>query len=270
MRTRSTPTGIALISLLACAAAAQEAAPPRPHAPLVISDETIGMLRQRQVGSLILPDGKPPFPAVVVLHGCNGVSPNTRVWARRIASWGYAALIIDSFSSRGLHQVCDGSRALPGPERAKDVFAAGAYLRSRTDIDANRIGVLGYSHGGWTALNAATEKNVAQAGAPPFGAIVAFYPFCPEVAPPLASDVQIFIGDADDWALASRCSAFVDKYRADAPHRPSLTVYPGARHSFDAKQPDRVYFGHRLVFDPKATADAIERTSKFLDQQLRH
>lgn len=158
---------------------------------------------------------------------------------------------------------------MPGPERAKGAFAAAAYLRSRADIDANRIGALGYSHGGWTLLNASTERQVAQSGTPAFAAIVSLYPFCPAVAPPLATDVKIFIGDADDWAAASRCHALVEKYGAEAPHRPSLVVYPGARHSFDAKAPDRVYFGHRLVHDPKATADTIEQTRKFLDDHLR-
>jgi dienelactone hydrolase len=250
-------------------AAAQEEVLSAQHAPPVINDETIGILRQHQVGSIILPQGSAPFPAVVVLHGCNGVSQNTRAWARRLASWGYAALIIDSFSARGLAQVCDGSRALPGPERAKDVFAAVAYLRSRSDIDASRLAVLGYSHGGWTALNASTEKNTEQAGVPPFRAVVALYPFCPiRVAPPLASDIQIFIGDADDWAKASNCKTFVDKYPENAPHRPSLVIYPGARHSFDAKRPERVYFGHELAYDPTAAADAIERTRKFLDEHM--
>jgi hypothetical protein len=37
-------------------------------------------------------------------------------------------------------------------------------------------------------------------GSAAFRAIVACYPFCPEEAPALASDVQIFIRDADDWA----------------------------------------------------------------------
>jgi dienelactone hydrolase len=287
MTARQTLAGIALIAMVAANAMAQDgnsendgapetpAAPQagtarKPHAPLVINDETIGVLRQNQVGSLVVPQGTPPFPAVVVLHGCNGVSPNTRAWARRLASWGYAALIIDSFSSRGLKQVCDGSRALPGPERARDAFAAAAYLRSRPDIDGGRIGVLGYSHGGWTALNTAPEKRVAEAGQPQFRAIVALYPFCPpKIAPQLATDVQIFIGDADDWAKASNCRAFVENYAADAPHRPSLVVYPGARHSFDANEPDRIYFGHQLVYDPKATADAVEKTRKFLDDHLR-
>ncbi len=131
-----------------------------------INNDTIGELRQHQSGSILLPQGQPPFPAVIVLHGCNGVSQNTFAWARRLASWGYAALIINSFTPRHLVQVCDGSRALPGPERAKDVFAGAAYLRTRSDIDPARIAVLGYSHGGWTALNASTVKRIEQQGAP--------------------------------------------------------------------------------------------------------
>jgi dienelactone hydrolase len=266
MTLKSSLAGMVLITMLTSIAAAQNDSP-APHA-LVISNETIGILREHQVGSIILPSGTPPFPAVVVLHGCNGISQNTFVWARRLASWGYAALIINSLNPRGLEQVCDGSRALPGPERAQDAFEAAAYLRSRPDIDPQRIAVLGYSHGGWTALNASTEKGVERAKMPPFRAIIAYYPFCPAVAPALASDVQIFIGDSDDWTSAARCSAFVEKYAENAPHRPTLMVYSGARHSFDANRPDRVYFGHQLAYDPKATADALERTRKFLDEHM--
>ncbi|MBI3703167.1 MAG: dienelactone hydrolase family protein [Rhizobiales bacterium] len=119
-------------------------------------------------------------------------------------------------------------------------------------------------------MNVAPEKRVAEAGQPPFRAIVALYPFCPlKVAPALATDVQIIIGEADDWAKASNCRTFVDKYAADAPHRPSLVVYPGARHSFDSNRPAQVYYGHQLAYDPKTTADAVERIRKFLDEHMR-
>ena len=124
MTLKSSMAGMALITMLTSIAVAQNDSP-STHPP-IIGNETIGILRQHQVGSIILPSGTPPFPAVVVLHGCNGVSQNTFVWARRLASWGYAALIINSFNPRGLQQVCDGSRALPGAERAQDAFEAAA------------------------------------------------------------------------------------------------------------------------------------------------
>jgi dienelactone hydrolase len=142
-------------------------------------------------------------------------------------------------------------------------------LRTRNDIDGSRIAVLGYSHGGWTALNASVAQRVEREGVPAFRAIVALYPFCPlKIAPALATDVQILAGDADDWAPVSNCKTFVEKYREGTPHRPSLIIYPGAHHSFDARRRDRVYFGHRLAYDPKAAADAFERIRKFLEDRM--
>lgn len=253
----------AVLLLLGTHAAAQ-------HPPLVINNDTVGELRTSQVGSIILPSGQPPFPAVVVLHGCNGVSPNTRAWARRLASWGYAALILDSFSSRNIKNVCGRGLELSGRERAKDALAAAAYLRTRSDIDPNHIGVLGYSHGGWSALAAAREQLVAESGTKPFAAVVAYYPSCPPGAPKLVSDVQILAGDADDWAPVKRCIDLLARYPEGTPHHPLLKIYPGALHSFDASRPERVYFGHKLGYDANAATDSFQVTKQFLDSHLRH
>jgi dienelactone hydrolase len=237
--------------------------------PLTINDATVGGLRSHKVGKLKLPKGAAPFPAVVVLSGCNGVKESTRVWARRLVSWGYAALIVDSFRPRGLKNVCHRGGELSGPERAKDAFAAAAYLRTRADVDPNRIGLLGYSHGGWTALSAANEPTTAENGGKPFAAIVAYYPICHQDHPPLSGDLQILIGDADDWSSTKACQDLVAKY-ADAPaHRPLLKIYPGAGHSFDVDRPARVYLGHRLAYDAKAADESFDLTRQFLDSHLR-
>src|SRR5438105_2650861 len=42
------------------------------------------------------PRGDGPFPAVVLLHGCGGVSPSTRQWGRWFRAHGYVALVVDS------------------------------------------------------------------------------------------------------------------------------------------------------------------------------
>ncbi|MGH6790516.1 MAG: dienelactone hydrolase family protein [Pseudolabrys sp.] len=255
----------AALALVCTAAAAQE---PK-HPPLVIDNDTVGTLRKHQTGSIILPAGTPPFPAVVVLHGCNGITPNVRIWARRLASWGYAALIVDSFTPRGIKDVCGHGLAFPGRERAKDAFAAAAYLRTRADIDPARIGAIGFSHGGWTAIAAALERFVTENAAKPFDAIVAYYPNCPPYKAPMASDLLILAAGADDWASPKRCTDLAARY-ADAPaHKPLLKIYPGAFHTFDANRPDRIYFGHRLAYDANAATDPFDMTKKFLDSHLQ-
>src|SRR5882757_4159365 len=45
-------------------------------------------------------------PAVAIFHGCGGPGQNTARMAGLLASWGYAALVVDSFSARGLKDVC--------------------------------------------------------------------------------------------------------------------------------------------------------------------
>ena len=237
--------------------------------PLVFEHATVGGLHSHKTGQLKLPKGGPPYAAVVVLSGCNGVKHSTRVWAHRLASWGYAALVVDSFRPRGLRNVCHRGGELSANDRAKDAFAAAAYLRTRPDIDPQRIALLGYSHGGWTALAAAGEPIVAENGGKPFAAVVAYYPICPQATPPFASDVQILIGAADDWSSPKRCEDLVARSANAAAHRPLLKIYPGAGHSFDVKRGERVYLGHRLAYDPKAAADSFDVTRQFLDSHLR-
>ena len=65
--------------------------------------------------TLYRPFGPGPFPAVVLLHGCAGVLDKHTGWARQLSEWGYAALIVDSFSTGG-SSVC----ARPMTRRGSD------------------------------------------------------------------------------------------------------------------------------------------------------
>src|ERR671937_1175159 len=53
---------------------------------------------------VLRPDGAGPFPAVVWLHGCGGVTPGARHledWTRRLTRMGYVVAIPDRFPDRG-------------------------------------------------------------------------------------------------------------------------------------------------------------------------
>jgi dienelactone hydrolase len=45
-------------------------------------------------------NGGAPYPAVVVLHGCNGMFGHSAVIADKLSSWGYVALAVDSACQR--------------------------------------------------------------------------------------------------------------------------------------------------------------------------
>ena len=90
------------------------------------------------------PNGGAPFPAVVVLHGCNGMFGNSDVIADRLSSWGYVTLAVDSLGPRvtGIANRC--GKGLP--EQAFDAYAALHYLSQLDFVDPARVAVLGSSH----------------------------------------------------------------------------------------------------------------------------
>ena len=212
---------------------------------------------------LYSPAGTGPFPAMVVLHGCDGVEPHYRNWARRLRSWGYVAMLVDSFRPRGVENVCNHGMEVPPDLQAADAFAAANYLRTLPNVRADRIGVIGFSHGGWAVLKAV----IADAGPRPFAAAVAFYPGCDPPRAPLITDTLILIGDADDWAPPTRCVRWRDLAQTNG-HALELIVYPGALHGFDTAGKPHEYLGHYTGGDPGAAEDAIARTRQFLAERL--
>ena len=110
-------------------------------------------------GTLFLPDASlPPYPAVIFTHGAE---PGTRAhagygrWAALFQERGVAALVFDK---RG----CGDSEGtyVEAPDLmlpADDVIAWVNTLKQQDCIRADRIGVLGWSQGGWVGPLAASR-----------------------------------------------------------------------------------------------------------------
>ncbi|MGE0597154.1 MAG: dienelactone hydrolase family protein [Hyphomonadaceae bacterium] len=113
------------------------------------------------------PDGLGPFPLLVMLHGCGGRQPFLDGYAEVAREQGVASLIVDSHKPRRIGMigasltVCTGAR-LQGRERAGDLFAAFAWARAQAWVDASRIMAAGWSHGGWTVLDALALRPGAE------------------------------------------------------------------------------------------------------------
>jgi len=109
-------------------------------------------------GTLVLPEGAPRYPAVVLFHG-SGPQKRDLSTARWFAGQGFAALAYDK---RGVGESDGDFRAVPFMELCDDGLAGIDYLKSRGEIDAKRIGVWGLSQGGWLGpLAASRSEDVA-------------------------------------------------------------------------------------------------------------
>lgn len=219
-------------------AAAAPAAPPEPEVVEVRHGE-LGMK-----AFLYRPEGQGPFPAVVAMHGCEGLAGRRsslgrryRDWAERLVAAGFVVLFPDSFGARKLGPQCNaGERSLrSGRERVGDVEAARHWLQEQAYVAPDRVSVLGWANGAVAALWTVRPRTNARDAKPDFRSAVALYPGCRrlrDTAWAARAPTLILIGAKDDWTPASACEQMVAGARGRSA-RTSIVVYPGAYHNFD-------------------------------------
>ena len=217
-------------------------------------------------GDIYRPNGPGPFPAVVLLHGCSGIKENHHQWAELLREWGYVAYVVDSLGPRGLGPVC-GKKVLSTKSRALDAYDAKAYLTTLPYVRANRIGIMGWSHGGSAALWA-DDPALGFTG-DPFEAYIALYPVCRRPMSGLRGPLLILAGARDDWTPAALCQGLVASLASLKQYPAVIKIYPQATHAWDRDRPPRRYRGHNLQYDPAATRDSHAMVRNFLGEYLR-
>jgi dienelactone hydrolase len=223
-------------------------------------------------GKLTKPEGDSPFPAVVCLHGCGGISRRDNRWVERLSSWGYVTLQVDSFGPRGKSSICTYTQLISPVTRAQDAHDAKVFLAGFPFVNKDKIGVMGWSHGGWTTIHAISPKIAIRNKDNLFKAAIAFYPYCDLPLSKLDGPLLILIGDYDDWTPARLCSQMMPFKKAS--DEVTLKIYPKAYHAFDAEGMDRYEQGsrdrHRLLYNPAAASDSIIRVREFLEKHLKN
>ncbi|WP_432470280.1 dienelactone hydrolase family protein [Amphritea sp. HPY] len=222
-------------------------------------------------GLVSKPEGGGPFPAVIIAHGCFGVEPNHHIWAQRLNDWGYVAIIVDSFSSRDVSTVCESPNQVSPETRACDIYGAAAYLRKQSFVRPDKIAMIGFSHGGWSALYVAQDYLPEQAKEAPIQAVVSYYPWCESSSlKTTASPLLILSGKADDWTPVKRCYDYIDAQDRGYRNNISLKVFDKAYHGFDDSSmiPPVIYEGYTIAYDQGAAENSIDAAKAFLERHL--
>ncbi len=232
--------------------------------PPVFSAEMVTIKGSRHdtvIARLTKPDGQGIFPAVILLHGSIGLDKHYDDWAERLASWGYVALLLDGFGSRDLSSISD-----PPSMRAQEICYAKSYLSELPFVDPRRIGVIGWSQRGSSALATLCTRFSSRYKEYPFRAVVTFYPYCFKALSDLDFPLLILIGALDDRCPATLCVERMPRQKTQ--NKVTLKVYPGAYHGFDIEDIDTSYMDHRYRYNPTAAADSIIRVKTFLARHL--
>lgn len=268
-------------ALLACCALAAAATAVRAAEQIEIKNGDVALRAM-----LYRPAGAGPFPAVVAMHGCGGLSdrsgpitPRFNEWGERLLSNGFVVLFPDSFGSRGLGSQCTVKKRTirVSRERADDANAARRWLQSQPWVLPERVSLIGWSNGATAALWTVRDRGSKQPPGAEFRSAVVLYPGCKELREAAWSarvPTLLLLGGADDWTAAKPCREMVDGARGRSALA-TVVTYPGAYHDFDrANYPVRQRKGLAFSADGSGTAhlgtneaaraDAIKRVPQWL------
>jgi carboxymethylenebutenolidase len=216
---------------------------------------------EKASGFLVTPEGKGPFPGVVVIQEWWGLNDWVKDQARALAKEGYVALAVDLYRGKvattqeDAHQLMSG---LSEDQGIRDLKGAFAYLAGRPNVKKAKIGSLGWCMGGKYSLALAVEE-------PTMAATVAYYGAPPTDAAKIARIKAPVLGNygADDQGPApAQVKAFEDAMKK-ASKSIDVKIYEGAGHAF--ANVNNPWGGYREA----AAKDAWARTTAFLAAHLK-
>ena len=177
--------------------------------------------------ALALPAADLPRPGVLVLHELWGLNDDIRAVAGRLAGEGYVALAPELYGpgrpracvARAVRDLRRGGEL--GLGRAGEAFRE---LRRRPEVDADRVGAIGFCMGGGFALLLGARE--------PAGAVAVNYGRVPDQADELDGICPVVASygaqDRQFLAHAERLERFLSE--RNVPH--DVEIYPEAGHSF--------------------------------------
>lgn len=185
-------------------------------------------------GYLATPEGEGKFPAVLMVHEWWGLTKEITQKADRLAKEGYVVLAMDTYRGQVTAQIPRAIflRVTMPPEQIdQDMQSAYDYLISLPQVDATRVGGVGFCYGGGVILRHATQNPNLRATINLYGTTISDpQKFGALLAEDAGAVLGIF-GSADMQIPLAEVEAFkVALKSTNIPHQ--VTVYEGMPHAF--------------------------------------
>ncbi len=231
--------------------------------PARAADETVSYKSGDETVSAFLakPDGKGPFPAVLVIQEWWGLNDWVKDQTRALAKEGYLALAVDLYRGKVAEKQEDAHQLMMGtpPERAlRDLKAAYTFVSARADVRRAKIGSIGWCMGGRYSLELAVQE-------PSLAASVAYYGAPPSEAASIAKIKAPVLGNfgGDDKGPAPDVVKEFEAAMKKAGKTVDIKIYEGAGHAF--ANFNNPWNGYREA----AAKDAWARTMAFFAKYLK-
>jgi carboxymethylenebutenolidase len=240
-----------LLLALAIASAARAATP---------SDVSYKSGEETVQAVMYTPPGKGPFPALIVIHEYWGLVPWVKEQAAKLADEGYLTLAIDLYRGKATtspEEAHELMRGVPQDRASRDLRAAFAYLASRKNVKAKRIGAIGWCMGGGYALDVATSEPRLAADVINYGRLATERSTLEKIHAPI---LGIF-GAQDRGIPVDSVRAFEQQMKPLG-KAVEIVIYPDAGHAFENPN-------NKTGYRPADAKDAWEKTTAFLAKHLK-
>lgn len=215
----------------------------------------------RVSGYLALPQTEGPHPAVVVVQEWWGVNDWVKAQADLLTREGYIAFAPDLYrgrvatTSEDAHQYMSG---LSDDDAIQMLRASADFLRSRYDVRAHAIGVIGWCLGGRYSIRLAAADPGIRAAVMYYGAPITD----PASIKQIHAAVLGNFGAEDEGPTPAQVNAFRAALQK-AGKRVDFKIYPKAGHAF--ANVNNPWGGYR----EEAAKDAWVRTAAFFKKELK-
>ncbi|HXY00974.1 MAG TPA: dienelactone hydrolase family protein [Candidatus Limnocylindrales bacterium] len=211
-------------------------------------------------GYLALPEGAGKYPAIIVIHEWWGLNDWVEQQAQRFASQGYVALAVDLYRGKTGTTPDEAHilmRGLPDDRGLRDLEAAFAYLASRPDVEASKIGSIGWCMGGGWSIKLAEDQSKLAAFVVNYGSLPTDSAIIAKIKAPMLGNFG-----ADDRGIPPESVHAFETAMKSAGKTADIKIYDGAGHAF--QNPN-----NKAGYRPEAAADSDKRIDAFFAKNLR-
>ena len=210
-------------------------------------------------GLLYTPEGKGPFPGIVVIHEWWGLNDWVKEQASKLSDLGYVALAIDLYRGKVAatpDEAHELMRGLPEDRAKRDLHAAFEFLQSQSTVKKDRIASIGWCMGGGYSLDMALQEPTLRADVINYGHLATDTNSLKKIN---ASILGIF-GGKDRGITPADVKKFEQSLK-QLGKKVDIVIYPDAGHAFENPN-------NKDGYRPDDAADAWKRTVKFLADTL--
>jgi carboxymethylenebutenolidase len=211
-------------------------------------------------GILYTPEGKGPFPAIIVIHEWWGLNDWVKEQASKLADEGYVALAIDLYRGKVAttpDQAHEIMRGVPEDRAKRDLHAAFEFLQAQPNVKKDRIASIGWCMGGGYSLDVALQEPTLRAAVINYGHLAT----APESLKKINAAILGNFGGKDQGIPPEDVKKFEQTLKQDG-KKVDIKIYPDAGHAFENPN-------NKTGYRAADADDAWQRTVSFLSNTLK-